>query len=67
MYRRLLLQLLTHEEATEMFSKNEYPLFVQFCRPPLLFTPEPEYPPVKMFSHLVCTNRNIEKVDGEYR
>lgn len=46
---------------------KEYPIFVQLCRPPLVFTPEPEYPSVKLLMTLALTNRNVEKVDGEYR
>ena len=62
-----MLQLLNFEEATAALASNEYPLFVQLLRPPLVFTPEPEYPPVKLLSTLVFTNRNLEKVEGEFR
>lgn len=64
---RVFLQLLTFEEARAALASAEYPLFVQLCRPPLLFNAEPEYPVVKLLSTLALTNRNLEKVDGEFR
>lgn len=62
-----VLQLLSFEEATDALAAKEYPLFVQLCRPPLIFAPEPEYPTVKLLTTLVFTNRNMERVDGEFR
>lgn len=40
---------------------------MQLCRPPLVFSTEPEYPVMKLLSNLVLTNRKLEKVDGEFR
>ncbi|CAB1118442.1 unnamed protein product [Ectocarpus sp. CCAP 1310/34] len=59
--------MLSFEEARTALASSEYPLFVQFCRPPLVFSTEPEYPAVKLLSNLVLTNRAMEKVDGEFR
>lgn len=67
MYVYVCFQLLTFEEATAALASKEYPLFVQFCRPPSVFVPEPTYPPVKLLSTLVFTNRSVERVDGEFR
>lgn len=60
-------QLLTFEEARAALASTEYPLFVQLCRPPLVFVTEPAYPVVKLLCNLVLTNRSVEKVDGEFR
>lgn len=60
-------KLLSFEEVRTALASSEYPLFVQFCRPPLVFGTEPEYPAVKLLSNLVLTNRAMEKVDGEFR
>lgn len=62
-----MLQLLTFDEASGLLASNEYPLFVQLCRPPSLYTIEPDYPPVKLISSLVCTNRKVEKTGGQFR
>ncbi|CAM9552550.1 unnamed protein product [Ectocarpus sp. 12 AP-2014] len=60
-------KMLSFEEARTALASSEYPLFVQLCRPPLVFSTEPEYPAVKLLSNLVLTNRAMEKVDGEFR
>eukprot|EP00752_Nemacystus_decipiens_P009822 g8764.t2 len=60
-------KLLTFEEARAALASTEYPLFVQLCRPPLVFITEPAYPVVKLLCTLVLTNRSVEKVDGEFR
>lgn len=62
-----LVQLLTFEEARAALASAEYPLFVQLCRPPLMFVTETPYPVVKLLCNLVLTNRSVEKVDGEFR
>lgn len=58
---------MTFEEARAALASTEYPLFVQLCRPPLVFVTEPAYPVVKLLCNLVLTNRSVEKVDGEFR
>ena len=63
----VFVQLLTFEEARAALASTEYPLFVQVCRPPLVFITEPAYPVVKLLCNLVLTNRSVEKVVGEFR